>query len=191
MPKRTGWSKLSIPYRRRLERQGISRAAWERGANLTRARGHAPKAPETAAPIGPTVASVLGEGTTEGNAILATWRATAAPRWLPGPMFMANDVAAELSQLRRGPDQWKHVTLIPTSDGSPWSMVVEFRRGYPQEVFIPAAAATEVLELLSQATPGLSRKTRNSSWENLGITNPKEWQRWVDEGRNFDVADTV
>lgn len=37
---RKGWDNLSAPYRRRLERRGITRLAYERGDSLTRARGH-------------------------------------------------------------------------------------------------------------------------------------------------------
>ena len=37
---RKAWQKLSPAYRKRLERGGISRTAYENGASLSRARGH-------------------------------------------------------------------------------------------------------------------------------------------------------
>ncbi|GAA0411809.1 hypothetical protein [Streptomyces luteireticuli] len=49
--RRKSWDLLSDGYRKRLERGGITRAAYEQGKSLSRARGHAytPERPERAA----------------------------------------------------------------------------------------------------------------------------------------------
>jgi len=51
MAKSRSWQALSASYRSRLERGGITRAAYESGASVTAARGHArtPERPERAA----------------------------------------------------------------------------------------------------------------------------------------------
>lgn len=51
MAKRRDWEALSESYRRRLERGGITRSAYESGASLSAARGHAktPEKPERVA----------------------------------------------------------------------------------------------------------------------------------------------
>jgi hypothetical protein len=40
MSKRKGWSELSEAYRKRLERGGVNKSAYERGDSITKARGH-------------------------------------------------------------------------------------------------------------------------------------------------------
>lgn len=42
MARRKGWDQLSPAYRRRLQRNNITRAAYEAGASLSTARGHRP-----------------------------------------------------------------------------------------------------------------------------------------------------
>lgn len=50
MAARKAWGTLSATYRRRLERGGITKAAYERGESLAKARGHGqtPERPERA-----------------------------------------------------------------------------------------------------------------------------------------------
>jgi len=49
---RKGWESLKLDYRKRLERGGISRAAYERGESIKSARGHAqtPERPSLSSP---------------------------------------------------------------------------------------------------------------------------------------------
>lgn len=54
MAKRKGWSDLSTGYRRRLERDGITRSKYERGTDLGKARGHG-RTPEHPLPPGKPV----------------------------------------------------------------------------------------------------------------------------------------
>lgn len=50
MSKRKGWDELSETYRRRLSRNGVTRAGYESGSSIKAARGHAntPERPEDA-----------------------------------------------------------------------------------------------------------------------------------------------
>lgn len=41
MGKRKGWDELSQKYRNRLERNGVSKASYENGSSIAKARGHA------------------------------------------------------------------------------------------------------------------------------------------------------
>lgn len=188
--RRVGWRKLSASYRGRLERQGVSRSAWESGADLRSARGKKPPTPSYAAPAEPTHRYVGGYGTDADRRALALWRATLAPGWLPSPLWMSDDTAAALSRLRAGPQQWRRIDLYP-HDGDPWELVVQFRRGYAQTIEIPNESASEVLMLLSQSQAGIAREGHRDEYQNLGIRDAEAWNRWIEDGRNFDVHGTT
>jgi hypothetical protein len=175
--RRVGWSKLSATYRRRLDARGVSRSAWEAGADLRGARGHAPAPPPYAAPPGPTQAAVRGAADDTERRALDTWRSTLAPSWLPSRAWMGTDTAAALASIGFPPSQWRHVTFTPRADGQPWTMTVERTGGgYPASVEIPGGpAAKEVLKML--------RDPRS-----VGVTDDSEWDHWVDEGYDFDVT---
>ena len=154
--RRTGWSKLSKPYRARLERQGITRSYWESGGDLRVARGHKPKRPSTAAPFEATMRMVSGAGTEADQQRLAQFR---GPAWLPESL--SYDVRAALSQLRGNPSTWAAVRFVPAPDGEPWGMVVtpkgsprrpDGSSAYDQVILIPGGGAPgtgarEVLDL--------------------------------------------
>jgi len=183
---RKRWKDLTPAYRRRLQRQGIT-GKTHRTADLRVFRGHVPRPPTGAAPTELTARTVAGEDSDQDRRELENWRATAAPAWLPGPVYLGDDAAAALSQLRRGPSQWKRVTLTPTAvpadpmeTAAPWTMTVEYVRGYPQTILIPAESAREVLDMLSLVDATTPH----------GAADTGEWESWEERGRDFDVEGT-
>jgi hypothetical protein len=117
------------------------------GADLRATRGHRPGRPAFAAPEAPTRRLVAGEATATDIAAIEAWQ---RPAWLPQDRFdMSDDTAAAVSQLG-DPNRWGHVTFTPAPAGEPWTMTVEYTRGYPRSVQIPGGAeATELLHWLA------------------------------------------
>jgi hypothetical protein len=125
---RSGWTRLTTDYRRRLERRGITRAAWESGADLRSARGHAPTAPRGAAGYELTMRYLTGveSRTDDAQRRLRTYNQRGRrPGWIPDGL--SDDVVAALSQLRGTPADWSGVQLVPAPNGEPWAMVVSYR----------------------------------------------------------------
>lgn len=125
---RKGWTKLSKPYRDRLERRGITRAGWESGADLRAARGHTPTPPRGAADYEITMRYLTSveDRTPERQAALKAFNQEGTrPGWIPGGL--SDDVVAALSQLRGTPAAWSGVVLVPAPSGEPWAMVVSYR----------------------------------------------------------------
>jgi hypothetical protein len=176
--RRTGWSRLSKTYRARLERNGVSRKAWEGGADLRSARGKGPRSPSHAAPAAITREAVRGDATFQAvRDELGTWR-NQGPAWLPSRSWMGNDAAAALSQLTKGPSQWEHVTFTPRS-GGPWLMTVEYLRGYPQTIEVPGGSgAQEIMKMLAHP-------------DSVGIADLDEWGGWIGDDRDFDVEESA
>ena len=77
-----GPNKLSASYRARLQRAGITRESWLRGADLRAIRGHRPARPAYAAPEAPANRLLDGEATPADIATLERWRVNDAPEWL-------------------------------------------------------------------------------------------------------------
>lgn len=149
MARRSGWSNLSASYRRRLKGAGITREQWIRGADLRKARGHAPR-PRGAAPA--EIAERAGRSQMAGDdqARIERWRSREAPDWLSrqAQPAMSSDVAAVLSQIGIPPERWSTVIFQPHDDGT-WGMTVVPTRGYPRSVTLPdRTAAMEVLWML-------------------------------------------
>jgi hypothetical protein len=190
MARRTGWAKLSKSYKARLVRSGVTREQWQKGADLRTARGHKAAPPSTAAPITPTMAMTTGVGTNADQRRLSSWRRNRAPSWLPSAqLFMADDVAAALSQLRN-PKHWAKVDFYPQSDSQPWRMTVTYKQGYPQSITIPGGGASEVLQLISRIDPNRPQAD-GGPLQNFSVPRPGAWARWVEQGRNFDVHGTT
>jgi hypothetical protein len=149
MARRTGWSKLSAGYRKRLTGAGITRQTWEQGGDLRRARGKQTTSSSGAGVADATTRAVTGHGTEADRALLRTWRETVAPSWLPSRDLMADDTAAALASLGN-PDRWASVYFTPSADG-PWRMTVTYKNAnqYPRSVEIPGTDdARDVLDLL-------------------------------------------
>jgi hypothetical protein len=126
--RRTGWTRLTKDYRRRLEGRGISRQDWESGADLRAARGHAPRPPRGAADYEITM-RYLTDVQSRADAVQRTLRefntAARRPGWIPGGL--SDDIVAALSQLRGTPSRWAAVRFVPAPNLEPWAMIVTFR----------------------------------------------------------------
>jgi hypothetical protein len=127
-PRRRGWSKLTKDYRDRLNRKGVTREAWEQGADLRYPRGHAPKPPRGAADYQITM-RYLTDVQSRDDAVQRTLRefntTARRPGWIPGGL--SDDIVAALSQLRGTPSRWAAVRFVPAPNLEPWAMIVTFR----------------------------------------------------------------
>ena len=155
--KRFGYRNLTPAYKKRLERNGISKNDWEMGIDLRQARGHKPKPPATAAPIELTQRVVRGEGTESDFRTLA---GITRPAWIPKTASV--DVAAALSQLPN-PRSWDRIEFVPRGDGEPWTMIVHPKRGYPISIEIPGgggsgSGAREVLDIVAAIEDAKAKK---------------------------------
>lgn len=119
--RRVGWSKLTRPYRNRLEAASITRGDWEAGVDLRKLRGHTPAPPPWQYPS-EAVSAILGGTATMGDlGSVREWaNSKLAPWWTNG---LDGDVAAALSQIPFPPDRWADVLLTPSAEGV-WSMRV-------------------------------------------------------------------
>lgn len=143
------WSQLSPAYRARLEREGIGREEWLRGADLRRARGHTRTLPTWAAPRPETVRLLAGEATEADIATLEAWNRENRPDWASGEMSM--DTAAALTQIGVSPARWEDVDIVPRGGERNWVMMVTPTNGYPITIEIPGGSlAIEVLEFLTE-----------------------------------------
>ncbi len=154
--RRTGWSKLTADYRRRLERTGITRRQWERGADLRSSRGHRP--PPTLRPnVADAYAASIARNATEDQ--VSVLRSAVVPWWVP--KGLAYDVRVAFAQFRQPPSQWRpgpngepKVTLLPRANGDPWTVTVWYARSpYPHSFEIPGgggagSGAREFLDVL-------------------------------------------
>lgn len=179
MADRKGWSKLSASYRGRLERQGITRESYTRGADLRGARGHRPSAPSQAAPREITERVIGGEGSFGEDDSdferLSDWR-DSGPGWLPRDDSVLSDAsAAALSQLPP-PSQWGDVHFEARGNDEPWTMSVEGKGGsYGWSVDIPGGSdARDVLHLLS-----------DPAW--FDMDDLDLWEGWADQ-YDFEVG---
>lgn len=152
--KRSGWSKLSPEYRKRLERSGVNRKTWESGADLRTARGHKEAnglKPVTNRQKELTQRAVNTDLTP--RELKELERVITRPAWIPKDV--RTEVAAALAQLP-DPKTWKDVQITPRDDGKAWTMVVFRKRGkYPLVIEIPGGggavgeAPREVIDLLT------------------------------------------
>jgi len=155
---RTGWDDRTEAYRRRLERQGISRSAWEQGADLRAARGHKPP-PKLQPGKEAALERVIKAGSTDINKdYRALQRGFRWPAWIPkdnpetGPTDIA--VAVALSKLPN-PSKWQSVDFVPRPDGQFWTMTVQLKgNAYPVVIDIPGGGgpntgAKQVLEIVT------------------------------------------
>jgi hypothetical protein len=170
---RFGWDDRTEAYRRRLERQGITRSMWEQGADLRAARGHKP-APLLAPGKAKALDRVIKAGSTDINKDYKTLqRGFRWPKWIPkdnpitGPTSI--DVAVALSQLP-APSKWKSVDMVPRPDGQFWTMTVQLKgNAYPVVIDIPGgggagSGAKQVLEIVTNIGKMPSKK-RNEAEE--------------------------
>ena len=168
------WSDLSPSYRARLKGAGVTREGWLRGNDLRSSRGHAFRSSD-AAPAKVVTRFVAGEGSPADLDVLARWRRTTAPSWLPSdPMFMDDDVAAALSQIGRPPSRWRSVRFTPRDGTQPWTMTVSFknRRAYDRTIEIPGGGAPS-----------------SPAWQVLDwLANPGDYDTRRDEEIDYDVG---
>lgn len=160
--RRVGWSKLKAGYRKRLEGAGITRAQWEAGADLRRARSHMPEV--KGAPKELTERVLRGEGTQADLRDLQSWaRSALRPSWIPDSM--SADTAAALSLIDLAPGQWAAVHFTPAPDGEPWEMRItpkgaplraDGTSAYDRVVLIPGGGGA--------GTPG-AREVLDWLWE--------------------------
>lgn len=155
MPKRKGqvrfgYRKLSKTYRARLERNGVDQAAWEMGADLKVARGH-----RYTTPLGSQLERTR-QKVVRGDAMpddIAALERVPRPSWLPPGNYLP-EVIATMGQLPP-PSNWKSITFDARSDGEPWTMTVERKRGRPVTLEIPGgggegSGAREILEIVKE-----------------------------------------
>lgn len=161
---RKNWETLSAPYRQRLERAGITQRGYEQGIDLRAARGHRPP-PLVGSPEDLKLynAVISGQGTEDDFKVLRT--TFTRPSWLPASTPV--DVAAAFSQLPP-PSNWKSVQVFPRSDGQPWEVTVERKRGYAVTVEIPGggyegSGAKEFLNVLADIRDGRIKTGRIKS----------------------------
>jgi hypothetical protein len=169
------WKDLSPSYRKRLQAAGITGESRRRGIDLRVARGHTPRPRPGQAP-----ADVIAARTPTPSEVSTRrlWRETLAPGWLPNRQRMGDATAAALSQLRN-PRDWTHVQFTPAPPGQSWTMEVSYVSGYPQTIQLPPDAYMEVLDLIV-----LVRQLDGY------VTDEGAWEKFVERGRDYDVAGT-
>lgn len=91
---------------------------------------------------------------------------------------MGDATAVALSALRN-PRDWRAVHFTPAPAGQSWSMTVEYVSGHPQTIQLPPDAYREVIDLLTFVG-------RLDGY----VNDEGAWGRYVDRGRDFDVAGT-
>ena len=109
-------------------------------------------------------------------------RGATVPWWVPDSL--SYDVRVAFAQFRRGPSQWRagpggepKVTLIPASNGEPWTVRVWYKRSpYAHEFEIPGGGgagtgAREFLDVLKH--PELTNMTSRQRREWASI-DPEE-----------------
>ena len=202
--RRVGWSKLKKGTRERYTAAGISRADWEAGADLRKARGHTPPPPPWMAPAEITQRVIGGRGTTGDLEALKTWASSAmAPWWTYG---MDPDVKAALSLIPFPQRQWADVILTPAADDAPWTMrvipkgrpsigIVTDRGGkghsitaYDAVIEIPGGGApgTGARQVMDLLTFGPQRPEADSDEVTLWGMERDEW-----EPMDWDLTGTV
>jgi hypothetical protein len=138
---RFGYKKLSLEYRKRLERNGVSQKEWEDGADLRKARGHArdglkPLSEKEKKAIEKAVRSDLTP-----QELKELEKTIKIPSWIPKGTRI--EVAAALSQLP-DPKTWRHAYFTPKDDGEPWTLTVYKKRSkYPLIIEIPGGGGSE------------------------------------------------
>jgi len=164
---RFGWEDKSEAYRRRLERNGISRSDWEQGADLRAARGHKPE-PKVSRTREKALERIINRNSTDLDRDYKTLqRGFRWPRWVPKELpdngAVTYDVAVALSQLPP-PSRWKSVDFVPRPDGQAWTMtVVPKGRAYPVVIDIPGGGgagtgARQILEIMTLLEKGPVKK---------------------------------
>ena len=151
---RTGWSKLSPDYKKRLQRNGVNRKQWESGADLRKSRGHSKDTgtkPTTKRQKELTDKAVNADLTP--RQLRELEKTITRPKWIGNEV--RTEVAAALAQLPN-PKTWKEVQITPRDDGKAWTLVVFRKRGkYPIVIDIPGGggaqgeAPREVIDLLT------------------------------------------
>jgi hypothetical protein len=164
MARRTGWTRLSVTYRKRIVGAGKSgklagaplseaetRRYWESGQSMQSGRSHSRGAarPKTAAPKKATRLEEQGMGTSESYSQLLEWRNRppgrgGPPAWIPSDeMEMRTDVAAILSQIDIPPERWERVEMVWLSDTGPIAFQITSTRGAIRTVILPDTQAMQ------------------------------------------------
>lgn len=143
MAARKGWDELSEPYRRRLERAGVTEATYQT-ADLRKARGHGFRAPATAAPEAATQRIAQGVSGAADRRALDRWRkGRSFPSWLPRDRADLDDASvAILSTISPAPtargNGWESVVFDWGKDpNAPVFLTVTPKRGYQFQVALP------------------------------------------------------
>ena len=142
MPKSRNWNSLTPDYRKRLERNGLTKSKYESGADLRAARGHAIRGSQK---LDREQASLLNrairaEATPQ--EINRLEKILLRPSWLPNSVKVRPEVLGALSKLPN-PKNWKHVYIVPAASGV-WTMTVYTKRGlYPNTIEIPGGGGAE------------------------------------------------
>ena len=146
MAARKGWGELSPPYRKRLEGAGIDRQAYESGANLNRARGHAVAAPEALRQA--AAQNQFGPGERQA---LSQWRRANAPKWLGDAADVGDTTAALISELPPA-SKWAKVVFEESAASGKVRLNVTLKNGERASVILPdVSAAVQVLARLKIA----------------------------------------
>ena len=179
MPRpRRSFDSLSEPYKKRLLGAGITRAQYESGADLRKARGHGFKSPANAAPESLRESATKGISTQKNRRDLERWRKNTAPAWIPKDVAeMDNATAAILSTISPGPNRWHSVEMVYQSDGTVDMIVTPKGNGYPFKVTLPDSdSAAQAAGMISSFNyPGLDFKVRGESYKSpTNIEAPKE-----------------
>lgn len=155
MPKARSWNNLTPAYRNRLERGGLSKSSYESGADLRKARGHAPKGFQTLNRDELALLNKAVRADATPQEIKKLEQFLTRPSWIPKSSEVRPEVYGALGKLPH-PRTWKHVYIVPTARG-PWEMTVYTKRGrYPNTIEIPGGggavgeAPREVIDLVKQ-----------------------------------------
>jgi len=165
------WEGLSPTYRRRLEGAGITRASYEAGANLSKARGH--RLPSGAPNKALRAAAATGQFEPGQRAELQAWRRSRAPKWLGDSADVGNETAALVATLPN-PKQWWGVEFIELKSSGKVEMIVTLKDAQGE-----AGEIVMVVLPDNQAAKQIGDRLRLSKFKGLEVdfrlfeTNPK------------------
>jgi len=185
MPRpRRAFDELSPQYRRRLLGAGVTKAQYESGADLRKARGHGFEGPKVG--VDETIQNRIADGNAtakDRQAFGKARRSRSFPSWIPDdPADVDDQTAALLATIYPPPDKldkrgrrsgWKSVTFTYLESGEV-RMTVKPIHGYPFDVMLPDRdSASQVLSVISELnTPGIEVSTKGE-----GYARPKKKSR--------------
>ena len=142
MAKARNWNSLTPDYRRRLERNGLTKSKYEGGADLRAARGHAPRGSQKLDRDQAALLNRAIRAEATPQEINRLEKILLRPSWLPDNVKVRPEVLGALSKLPN-PKNWKHVYIVPAENG-PWTMTVYTKRGlYPNTIEIPGGGGAQ------------------------------------------------